>query len=124
MLRYGLALFFGLLSLSALAEEMPAGTEQFYVTQGLFNDLNISQTACVQEDDVIHFACGRYEGPASQFQLDVDVHVAENLPGLKVAGEWFNNAGTTLVRSYQSAQGTYLFAYNAGGEITIVFTPF
>lgn len=106
------------------AREMVQDSEQFYVSTGMFEDLGIIAQACEQEDDVLNFACGFYAGSADQFQTDVDKHVSELLPGLSPTGSWFNNNGTTLVRAFQSESGSYLFAYNAGGKIFVVFTPF
>ena len=106
------------------AIDMVKDSEQFYVSSGLFADLAIEAQPCEQVDDNVNFACGVYSESAQQFQLDVDDHVANLLPGLSATGVWFNNNGTTLVKAFESNSGTYLFAYNAGGEVIIAFTPF
>lgn len=122
LLRRALCLILVLSCLPVFAKEMVAGSEQYYVTQGLFINLNITTTACDIEDDIVNFACGWFSSSAQLFQESVNQHVSQELPGLSPLGEWFNNAGT-LVRSYKSASGTYLFAYNSDGYIVIAFTP-
>jgi len=122
LLTLGLTLVFALSI--AFSLDMIKDSEQFYVSKGLFEDLNIETQPCEQVDDFINFACGIYSDSAQQFQLDVDRHIEELLPGLTADGVWFNNNGTTLVRAFLSSSGRYLFAYNAGGKILVAFTPF
>lgn len=107
---------------SALAIDTPDGSEQFYVVQGLFNDLQISQVTCPIQDDFVNFACGNYPSSFGSFQVNLDNHIKLNLPGLKLVTDWFNNAGA-LVREYISNQGRYFFTYNPNGYIVVAFIP-
>jgi len=114
-------LFVILLSFS-YAIDMPDGSEQFYVVQGMFGDLNITPTACPQKDDYINFACGNYPGSFDSFKLHLQTHVQTKLPGLTLINDWFDNAGAAL-RMYTSVTGTYFFAYNPNGFIVVAFIP-
>lgn len=105
-----------------LAKDMVADSEQFYVTQGVFTDLGITIEACNMEDDVVNFICGIYSKDAQSFQAEINGHIIQNLPGLTPTSDWFNSADT-IVRSFQSSQGQYLFAYNNDGFVVVAFTP-
>lgn len=111
----------GLLNL-VLAVDMANSSEQFYVAQGLFNELSITSVDCGLEDDVVNFACGQFEGEADAFQNALEAYITENLPGLYLARNWFQN-GPSIARDYRSAKGRYLFSYNPGGYIVIAFIP-
>lgn len=107
---------------SALAVDTPNGSEQFYVVQGLFADLQISQVACPIQDDRVNFACGNYFNSFGSFQVNLDNHIKIKLSGLSLSSDWFNNAGA-FVRGYVSAQGRYFFTYSPNGYIVVAFIP-
>jgi hypothetical protein len=106
----------------ALAVDMVNPSEQYYVTEGLFNELNIQVVACDLEDAVVNFACGQFQGDAATFQQAFDSYVTTNLPGLYLAVDWFQN-GPSVARDYRSSKGRYLFSYNPGGYVVIAFIP-
>lgn len=101
---------------------MPGETEQFYVVQGIFDELDIVRQDCEQQDAVINFACGTYEGDIDTFKTDLADYVRLSLPGLYPATDWFDNL-SGIARDYRSAKGQYLFAYNPDGLIVIAFIP-
>jgi hypothetical protein len=117
-------ILFLLLSLTTLAfaVDMAADSEQFYVTQGLFNELGIETTPCEQKDDLINFACGTYLGDAAAFKTALSDYVRLELPGLYPASDWFNS-GAAIAKDYRSTKGQYLFAYNPDGLIVVAFVP-
>ncbi len=117
-------LLFLLLSLTTLAfaVDMAADSEQFYVSQGLFNALEIERTPCEQKDDLINFACGTYLADVATFKTALSDYVRLELPGLYPASDWFNS-GTAIAKDYRSTKGQYLFAYNPGGLVVVVFVP-
>ncbi len=104
------------------AIDMPNASEQFYVVQGMFADLNITPTDCPQKDDYVNFACGNYPGSFDSFKLHLQTHISTKLPGLSLINDWFDNAGAAL-RMYTSSTGTYFFAYNPKGFIVVAFIP-
>ena len=106
----------------AAAIDMPAGSEQFYVVQGLFDELNIDQSPCPIEDDFVNFACGSYPGSPQSFQQHLNAYINRDLPGLSLNTDWFDNAGA-LVRDYVSSQGRYFFTYSPNGYIVVAFIP-
>jgi hypothetical protein len=106
----------------AFAIDMPGDTEQFYVVQGVFDELEIQREACEQQDDMINFACGIYEGDVDTFKQDLADYVRLELPGLYPASDWFNS-GASIAKDYRSVKGQYLFAYNPGGLVVIAFVP-
>lgn len=106
----------------AFAVDMLASSEQFYVAQGLFNQLKIETTTCEIQDDLINFACGQFNGDAATFQEQTNSYVTQNLPGLYLALDWFQN-GSGIARDYRSSKGRYLFGYNPGGYVVIAFIP-
>ena len=71
----------------ASAIDMPGDTEQFYVAQGVFDELEIQREACEQQDTVINFACGIYEGDMDTFKEDLADYVRLELPGLYPASD-------------------------------------
>jgi hypothetical protein len=97
----------------AFAIDMPGDSEQFYVAQGVFDELEIQREAC---------ACGTYEGDVDTFKQDLADYVRLELPGLYPASDWFNS-GASVAKDYRSTQGQYLFAYNPGGLVVIAFVP-
>jgi hypothetical protein len=117
-------ILFLLLSLTTLAfaVDMAVDSEQFYVTQGLFNELNIKATPCEQQDDLINFACGTYPGDVATFKTALSDYVRLELPGLYPASDWFNS-GTAIAKDYRSTKGQYLFAYNPDGYVVVAFVP-
>ena len=106
----------------AAAIDMPAGSEQFYVVQGLFGEMQITQSTCPIQDDFVNFACGTYPGSPQSFQQHLDAYIKVNLPGLRLNTDWFDNAGA-LVRDYVSSQGRYFFTYSPNGYIVVAFIP-
>jgi hypothetical protein len=106
----------------AFAIDMPGDTEQFYVVQGIFDELEIVPEACEQKDAVVNFACGTYEGDIDTFKETLADYVRLELPGLYPATDWFDNAGG-IAKDYRSAKGQYLFAYNPNGLVVIAFVP-
>jgi hypothetical protein len=104
------------------AVDMPAETEQFYVVQGLFDELNITRKPCEQQDAVVNFACGQYIGGVATFRQALADYVRINLPGLYPATDWFNNLEGIAI-DYRSTNGQYLFAYNPGGLVVVAFVP-
>jgi hypothetical protein len=116
--------FFLLLALTtlALAIDMPSDTEQYYVMQGVFAELEIKSQPCEQRDDVINFACGQFAGDAEAFKEALSDYIRLSLPGLYPATDWFDNAGG-IARDYRSTRGQYLFAYNPNGLVVIAFVP-
>jgi hypothetical protein len=117
-----IVMFFYLVLNQAFAVDMVASSEQFYVAQGLFNQLKIETTVCDIQDDAINFACGQYNGEPATFQEQANSYITANLPGLYLAQDWFQN-GQGIARDYRSAKGRYLFGYNPGGYIVIAFIP-
>jgi len=115
-------LFSFLLFSSGFAADMPAGTEQYYVAQGVFTDLNIQREKCAVEDEVVNFACGTYQGDFASFQTALDSYISSSLPGLYLSRDWFNS-GENGVRHYQSVAGSYFFVYSPNGSVTVTFTP-
>lgn len=117
-------LFILLLALSTLAfaVDMATDSEQFYVTQGLFNELNIETTPCEQKDDLINFSCGTYQGDAATFKTALSDYIRLSLPGLYPASDWFNS-GAAIAKDYRSTKGQYLFAYNPDGLVVVAFVP-
>lgn len=111
-----------LLVSSASSREMPSGSEQFYVAQGLFGELELEPLSCWMNDPVINFACGQYKGDVESFKSRVDAYVSSELPGLFKAVAWFGS-GNTTVQDYRSVEGSYLIGYNPGGYVVIAFTP-
>jgi hypothetical protein len=114
-------LCFSLLSF-ALAVDMPGDSEQFYVVQGVFDELGIVRNDCEQKDAVVNFACGTYKGDVDTFKEILADYVRLQLPGLYPATDWFDNAGG-IARDYRSAKGQYLFAYNPNGLVVVAFIP-
>ncbi len=106
----------------ALAVDMPADTEQFYVAQGAFEALNITMKPCDQQDAVVNFACGQYIGGITTFKTALADYIRLELPGLYPATEWFDNLGGVAI-DYRSSSGQYLFAYNPGGLVVVAFVP-
>lgn len=104
------------------AADMPAGTEQYYVAQGVFAELDIEREQCGVQDEVVNFACGQYKGDFASFQSAINAYVSENLPGLYLSRDWFNS-GENGVRHYQSVAGSYFFVYSPNGSVTVTFTP-
>jgi hypothetical protein len=113
--------FFLVLNL-AFAVDMVSPSEQFYVAQGLFNELKIEAATCDVQDDLVNFACGQFNGDAATFQAQANTYITQNLPGLYLALDWFQN-GQGIARDYRSAKGRYLFGYNPGGYVVIAFIP-
>ena len=116
-----LVLFLNLVT-PALAIDMPEGSEQFYVIQGMFEALAIEPQSCTLEDAVINFACGQFKGELSNFQSQLESYIGEFLPGLYLTVDWFDNNGAS-VRDYRSGKGRYLFAFYPGSMIVVAFTP-
>ena len=116
-------LLFALLSLGfSLAEDMPEGSEQFYVSSNLFITLSILPAECNMPDESVNLACGYYRGDFPTFRANLDAVVTQYLPGLVLAADWFEN-GEGLVRDYRSENGQYLIGYNPGGVIVVAFLP-
>jgi hypothetical protein len=117
-------ILFLLLSLTTLAfaVDMAADSEQFYVTQGLFDELEIEREPCEQQDDFINFACGTYSNDVAAFKTALSDYVRLELPGLYPASDWFNS-GASIAKDYRSTKGQYLFAYNPGGLVVVAFVP-
>jgi hypothetical protein len=122
MKKHLLFLVMGCFLNSVLAVDMVSPSEQFYVTQGLFGELNIETVSCDVEDGLVNFACGQFQSDAATFQQSLDAYITKNLPGLYLAMDWFQN-GPSIARDYRSAKGRYLFSYNPGGYIVVAFIP-
>ena len=102
------------------AKDMPAGSEQFEVSRALFVSLGIAPASCNMNDETVDLICGFYQGDFPTFDANLDAVVAQNVPGLVLAGDWFEN-GAGLVRDYRSSTGQYLIGYNPGGVVIIAF---
>jgi hypothetical protein len=120
-MKHILFLFFSLTTF-AFAIDMPGDSEQFYVTQGIFEELEITRQDCEQQDAIVNFACGTYKGDINTFKEKLADYVRLELPGLYPATDWFDNVGG-ITRDYRSAKGQYLFAYNPNGLVVIAFVP-
>lgn len=121
-MKYILFLALTFLSALAFAIDMPGDTEQFYVVQGVFNELEIVRETCEQKDAVVNFACGTYKGDMETFKKALADYVRLELPGLYPATDWFDNVGG-IARDYRSTKGQYLFAYNPNGLVVVAFVP-
>ena len=121
-MKYILSLILFVFMALSFAIDMPGDTEQFYVVQGVFDELEIRREDCEQQDAAINFACGRYAGDLDTFKADLADYVRLNLPGLYPATDWFDNLGG-MARDYRSSTGQYLFAYNPDGLVVIAFVP-
>ncbi len=105
-----------------LAIDMLEGSEQFYVVQGLFEDLAIDSQDCNVVDEYVNFACGQANLSTTEFSSAVDRHIAEFLPGMFRNRDWFQD-GYAYMAEYSSSYGQYYFAITTNSFVIIAFTP-
>ncbi len=111
-----------LIVIHVFAIDMPEGSEQFYVVQGLFENLAIDPKRCDVVDDYVNFACGQTNLSTTEFSKAVDKHINGFLSGLSKDNDWLQD-GYTYIAEYSSDYGNYYFAITTDGFVIIAFTP-
>ena len=113
---------FFLIIMYVFAIDMLEDSEQFYVVQGIFENLAIESQDCDVVDDYVNFACGKTDLDDIKFSESVDKHINEFLSGLSKDSSWFYD-GYSYIAEYSSSYGHYYFAITTNGFVIIAFTP-
>lgn len=104
------------------ALDMPNHSEQYYLVQGLFEQLAIEPQGCNIVDDYVNFACGQTNLSVEEFSETVDNYIKTFLIGLSQQHDWFQDS-YAYITEYTNDKGQYYFAVTAEGFVIIAFTP-